>query len=338
MLFRSYDFYVQANCGTVDGLSSWTGPGGFYTGYCASVPTSNDGQGVTNVTIGVTDFPSFGDVTYENHTATVVNVFQGVETNVSISFATGFTYNTNIWIDFNDNLVFEASELVFQGESTNANPTILDATFTMPADAALGEHRMRIGTADFGQTTPNPCFNGSFGVTLDFTVNILVLDCALPTADYTLTPDCDGNQFFIDVNVTSLGDATSLVISNDFDANTVQATALGVYQVGPFAFGNNVKVFVTNEQNGNCVISSPTLGLLGCPPANDECANALVATVNAGSTCDATTPGTILAASPSNVPAGSCGGNPNDDVWFQFTALNEVQLISLINITGGTTN
>ncbi len=333
-----YDFYVQANCGDVDGLSSWTGPSSFYTGYCASLPTSNDGDGVTNVTIGVTDFPSFGDVTYENHTATPVNTFQGVETNVSITFATGFTYNVNIWIDFNDNLVFEPSEIVFQGETTNANPTIFDATFTMPADAAIGQHRMRIGSADFGQLPPDPCFSGSFGVTLDFTVNILVLDCVLPAADYTITPDCDSNQFYIDVNVTSLGDATSLEISNNFDTNTIQATTLDVYQAGPFAFGTNVKIFVTNEQNGNCVISSPTLSLLGCPPPNDECSGAINAVVNQGATCDATTPGTILAASLSNVPIGSCGGNPDDDVWFQFTALHEVELISLINITGGTGN
>lgn len=333
-----YQFYVQADCGAVDGLSSWSGPASFYTGYCASVPTSNDGQGVTNVTIGVTDFPSLGDVTYENHTATPVNAFQGVETNVSISFATGFTYDSNIWIDFNDNLVFEASELVFQGVSTNANPTILDATFTMLADAALGQHRMRIGTADFGQNPPNPCFNGSFGVTLDFTINILVLDCVLPEATYTLTPDCDGNQFFVDVNVTSLGDATSLVISNNFDTNTTQALTVDTYPIGPFAFGTTVKIFVTNEQNNNCVISSANLSLLGCPPANDECVNATVAVVNPGESCAAVTPGTILAASPSGVPAGSCGGNPNDDVWFQFTAVGTQQVIQLQNFVGGTTN
>ncbi|MEZ4855423.1 MAG: hypothetical protein R2812_02970 [Gelidibacter sp.] len=54
-----------------------------------------------------------------------------------------------------------------------------------------------------------------------------------------------------------------------------------------------------------------------------------MASVNADESCDSTTPGTIIAATPSGVPTGSCGGNPNDDVWFQFTALNEVQLISI---------
>lgn len=334
----NYEFYVQAVCDPLN-LSSWTGPGTFYTGYCASEPTSNDGDGVTNVTIGVTDFPSFGDVTYENHTGTVVNVFQGINTNVAVTFATGFTYGTNIWIDFNDDLVFDnATELVFQGESTNANPTTLDASFVMPATAPLGQHRMRIGTADSGQATPNPCYNGTWGVTLDFTVNVEELTCTLPEANYSVTTDCNSDQFFIDVDVTSLGDATSLEISNDFDASTVQATAVGVYQAGPFPFGNSVKVFVTNEQDNNCVISSEFFEVLACPPANDECDMATVAVVNADESCDSVNSGTILAATPSGVPNGSCSGSPDDDVWFQFTALGEQQIIDIQNITGGTTN
>ncbi|WP_426432020.1 fibronectin type III domain-containing protein [Winogradskyella sp. HB-48] len=333
-----YDFYVQAVCDPMN-ISSFAGPGSFYTGYCQSEPSSNDGQGVTNVTIGITDFPSLGDVTYEDQTSPTVNVFQGIETNVAVTFATGFTYDTNIWIDFNDDLVFDnATELVFSGTSTNANPTTLDASFVMPLTAPLGVHRMRIGTADFGQATPNPCYNGSWGVTLDFTVNIQELLCTLPEATYTTVPDCANNQFFIDVDVTSLGDASSLEISNDFDASTLQALATGVYQAGPFPFGNTVKIFVMNEQDNNCTISSDFYEVLACPPDNDECISATVAFVNADESCDTTNSGTILAATPSGVPSGSCSGDPDDDVWFEFTALGDQQIIDIQNITGGTTN
>ncbi len=334
----SYEFYVQAICGPGD-ESSWTGPFQFFTGYCESIPTSNDGDGVNNVTIGIVDFPSFGDEFYENHTTPVVNAFQGINTNVDIEFAHSFTYDTNIWIDFNDDLVFDATELVFQGVSSgDGNPHTLDASFVMPLTATLGEHRMRIGTADAGQATPNPCYNGTWGVTLDFTVNIQELLCTLAEADYTTVADCENDQFSIDVNITSLGDATSLEISNNFDAGTVQATTLDVYQAGPFPFGTAVKIFVTNEQDNNCVISSETFEVLACPPSNDECDAATVAVVNDEAACNLLTPGTILAATPSGVDAGTCTGTPNDDVWFQFTALNEVQIISILNITGGTNN
>jgi gliding motility-associated-like protein len=334
----SYEFYVQAIC-DVSNLSSFAGPFQFFTGYCESIPISNDGNGVNNVTIGITDFPSLGDVTYENQTSPVVNVFQGINTTVEIEFAHTFTYGTNIWIDFNDDLVFDASELVFQGESAGgSNPHTLDASFTMPLDAPIGEHRMRIGSSDFGQATPDPCYNGSWGVTLDFTVNIQELLCTLAEANYSTVPDCENDQFFIDVNITSFGDATSLEISNNFDAGTIQAFNLDTYQAGPFPFGTAVKVFVTNEQDNNCVISSETFEVLACPPSNDECSAATVAVVNEGATCEQLTQGTILAATPSGLDPGSCTGTPDDDVWFQFTALNEVQIISITNIVGGTTN
>ncbi len=326
-----YEFYVQSDCGGE--VSSWSGPFEFIIDYCESIPSSNDGDGVTNVTIEGTDFPSLGDVTYEDQTSPVIDVFPGINTTVLITFATGFTYDTNIWIDFNDNLTFEATELVFQGESTSDNPTTLDASFVMPVTAAPGEHRMRIGTADFGQGTPDPCFNGSFGVTLDFTVNVGVLPCVLPEATFNIVEDCNNQQFFIDVDVTSLGDATSLEVSNDFDAMTSQLTTTGMLQVGPFPSTTTVVVSVANEQESLCTIVSPALRFI-CPPDNDTPCEANVAVVNDGILCATTTSGSIFGASASGVPDPSCGSSADDDVWFQFEALSEFQLISLANVVG----
>ena len=154
----------------------------FATGcYCTSLPTSHDGVGITNVTLGATNFPN-GDVSYFDNTATVVNFAQGLSANTQITFSTGFTYDTNIWIDFNNDLDFDdAGELVQTGiASTATDPTTLDASFIMPASAALGQHRMRIGAADLGQVPPDPCYSGSYGVTLDYTVNIIAAPTDLP--------------------------------------------------------------------------------------------------------------------------------------------------------------
>jgi hypothetical protein len=158
----------------------------FVTGcYCTSVPTSNDGLGITNVQLVSTDFPTT-DVTYFDHTATAVTVPQGVTANLQITFATGYTYNTYVWIDFNDNLTFETSEIVFTGESLATNPTTYDASFVMPVTAALGTHRMRIVTAD-ALTTANPCYSGSWGVTLDFNVTIVPAPSCIPPSALTAT-------------------------------------------------------------------------------------------------------------------------------------------------------
>ncbi|MBS4040702.1 MAG: fibronectin type III domain-containing protein, partial [Flavobacteriales bacterium] len=188
---NTYQVYVRSLC-DASAISDWSGATNVSLSYCASVPASVDGQGITNIVLGATNFANT-NASYTNHTATVVNVEQGENVNLQITFATGYAYATNVWIDFNNNLTFETSELVFQGTSTSANPTVFNASFTMPASAPLGNRRMRIGTADpdFGQVPPNPCYNGSWGVTLDFALNIqenLSL-VELPTNQLTFYPN-----------------------------------------------------------------------------------------------------------------------------------------------------
>ena len=202
----TYEFYVRTDCGAEDGLSNWSGPLEFYMGYCESVPSSNDGQGITQVVLNSTTFTSAGDVTYEDFTSPTVDVSQSIVAELYISFATGYTYNTNIWVDFNNDLVFDNdTELLYSGESLFNNPTILDASFLMP-DAPLGVYNMRIGTADSGQFNPNPCYNGSWGVTVDMTINVVEAPSCIPpsalTADNITGTSADLSWTGNDTNVS----------------------------------------------------------------------------------------------------------------------------------------
>ena len=54
----------------------------------------------------------------------------------------------------------------------------MNASVAIPATANLGAHRMRIVTADF-LPSPNPCYSGSWGVTVDFTVNVIEEDLSV---------------------------------------------------------------------------------------------------------------------------------------------------------------
>ena len=149
--------------------------------YCTSSPISNDNLGITNITLGQTNF-SNPDVTYSNF-ENPTSVSRATNANLQVTFATGVTYNTNVWVDYNNDGEFSnANELVFQGNSVSANPTTLNASFFIPESVALGEYKMRIGTADIGQATPNPCYSGSYGVTVDMMLNVIE---ALP-----MTPEC----------------------------------------------------------------------------------------------------------------------------------------------------
>jgi len=162
--------WVRTSCGT-DTFSEWiTVP--FFAGYCTPAPTSVDGIGITNVTIGSINNATVAETgNYGNYTAQIVNVGQGVSQPFSITYSTGFTYATKIWVDWNDDLDFtDAGEEVYVGESTNANPTVLSGTFTVPATATLGNHRMRIGGQDNGPALP--CYSGSYGSFEDYTINV----------------------------------------------------------------------------------------------------------------------------------------------------------------------
>ncbi|TYC13562.1 gliding motility-associated C-terminal domain-containing protein, partial [Bizionia gelidisalsuginis] len=202
----------------------------------------------------------------------------------------------------------------------------------MPATAPIGQHRMRIATAD-SMTTPNPCYNGSYGVTLDFTVDIQMLTCTLPEATFTIVPDCDNDQITVDVDVTSLGDATTLTISNDFDGTTTTVSTLDVFPIGPFPLNQNVNIYVTNDQNTDCVIGSGVLNLPACAPDNDDCINATPFLANADATCTNNVSGTLFGATEST-QANDCGGTTNDDVWFSFEAVSTDHAVDISNIQG----
>ena len=184
----TYEVQVMADCDG-DGLSEWSSSVYFYTGHCQPTPTSVDGTGITNVTFGTGDVvvnnserptasPYYGD--YSN---LIGAVQAGVEATVSITYATGYTYGTIIWIDLNDNLVFDGNEVVYVGEAADANPTTLAATFTLPASTPTGDYRMRIAGADSYYNSyvgsiseaaeANSCPTSSFTIVHDYTIRVL---------------------------------------------------------------------------------------------------------------------------------------------------------------------
>ncbi|WP_425077422.1 choice-of-anchor J domain-containing protein, partial [Psychroserpens sp. S379A] len=242
---------------------------------CDSVPTSNDGAGISNVRIGFDDYAT-GDVTYFDHSGPVNELSQGVPINVQITFETGYTYGTHIWIDLNDNGdLTDPGELVFSGESLADNPTTLDASFTVPS-GFLGAHKMRIGTADSGQATPNPCYSGTYGVTLDFDVNITAPSCTPAViASTTVVDNCATGQYNVEVDVTDPGTATFLI-----GTAPVPITS-GINVVGPFDIGTtSPSINVIDVTNSACNIDLGTFDSDGHPPSD------LVASNITGTTAD----------------------------------------------------
>ncbi|WP_160750025.1 GEVED domain-containing protein [Flavobacterium sp. Sd200] len=175
--------WVRSDCSGT--YSSWTSYS-FYAGYCTPAPASVDGSGLTNVTIGTINNTTGAETgNYGDYSAQVVNIGQGVAQPFSLTFSTdGLDYNTKIWIDWNNDYDFnDAGEEVFSGISTEAVPSTLSGTFTVPLTASLGNHRLRIGSHDdpeYGALVP--CYVGTYGSYEDYTVNVTPPPtCFVPT-------------------------------------------------------------------------------------------------------------------------------------------------------------
>ena len=183
----NYNVYVRAICNPAD-ISPWSIPASIYTGYCQPAPTSVDGQGITNVTFGTGDEivnnsqrPTASPY-YGNYSAQVGGVTAGDSVNLAITYATGYTYGTVVWVDWNDNLTFDGNEVVYVGTAPNNNPTTLNASFEVPATQEAGIYRMRIAGADSyydsytssieAAANANPCPTGSWTIVHDYSLHV----------------------------------------------------------------------------------------------------------------------------------------------------------------------
>lgn len=182
----TYTIYLRSDCGS-SVYSAWSTGVTFYTGYCLA---SSSGQAsyisnftttgglVNNIshtaTVGATG--GYADLTATN---TVSNYIGGPNTAVSMT-AAGPTCGFAIWVDWNDNLVFETGERMF---NTTGYVTTTSGSFAIPGGAALGNHRMRVVT-DFNNSNPtNACGNITRGEFKDFTFEVVAPPaCTAPTS------------------------------------------------------------------------------------------------------------------------------------------------------------
>ncbi|TPD70679.1 GEVED domain-containing protein [Flavobacterium microcysteis] len=178
----AYQFYVRKDCGSGD-KSLWAGPFRFTTAYCTPAATSTSYYissftttgGATNISNTGTTIGTGG---YSNHTAMKVQQYEGASIDFSATYigSSGFA----IWIDWNNNMAFEASERVF---STTAYGSSATGTITVPALTPVGNYRMRI-RMDYNNSTPTDAcsFNSGNGEAEDYTFEVVTPPaCPAPT-------------------------------------------------------------------------------------------------------------------------------------------------------------
>ena len=190
----AYNVYVQADCGSGD-LSFWSGPLTIYTGYCIPT-TSNNSAYIENVTIeggagqdisNLNSGPGLTGSGYSDFSSQIVNAIPEGSIDYSIGIESGETAGLKIWIDWNNDLVFdETTELVYQSISYSGS---FAGSIPLPT-GAVGDLRMRIGSSYTPSTGPaNACSNTGQGEYEDYTIHIITLDTCTEAIAGTVVGD-----------------------------------------------------------------------------------------------------------------------------------------------------
>ncbi|WP_339622506.1 T9SS type A sorting domain-containing protein [uncultured Winogradskyella sp.] len=169
------------------------------------------------------------------------------------------------------------------------------------------------------------------GSTRTYTYDLIITqnDCINPSMTFAPVSDCGNSQFTVDVDVTYLGDATSLTLTDDFSNTYSNITATGIVSAGPYPSGSTVNFTLTNDQDGSCSFGDSTFFF--CPTSNDECATATVLTANTDDTCTIIINASNAGATESTGFTSTCSGGDTNDVWFSFVATAENMFVEYSN-------
>jgi hypothetical protein len=167
--------------------------------YIAQVATSN---GVTNFTNSSETEPT----TYFNYSGSI-GASQYQNDTLHFEFISGGdpnALNYSLFIDFNDNGLFDGEELAASKEANGEDSVGLD--LILPANANPGTHKMRI-RGDYYYVVNNPCDPYYLGETEDYYLQVLERNaCAGVPANLSVqssaNPLCAGNEFSL--NITGL--------------------------------------------------------------------------------------------------------------------------------------
>ncbi len=121
------------------------------------------------------------------------------------------------------------------------------------------EHRLTVRVTTDGSVS---CQSGS-QIQLDWTLSCL--DCNPPAATFSIVQDCDNFQYFIAVDVTTLGTDPEVEITNTAGVASTFITEPGSYQIGPFVSGTQTQLTLVNDANSLCNLSSAVLVNPICP-------------------------------------------------------------------------
>ncbi len=162
-----------------------------YAQYCAGGPTSANDSNIESVSLtgdggGISYTGCPGVIGLEEDFSQSVILGAGNNYTLYVQFGTcGGNYGGagEVWIDFNQNGIFESTESV--GTWSGTPPTAQSVfNISVPSTATMGQTRMRINHQEGGSIPLDPCASFSWGSSTDFLVDIQGgIDCSAYIGD-----------------------------------------------------------------------------------------------------------------------------------------------------------
>jgi hypothetical protein len=165
------------------------------------------GDGLTLVSVEEINNPSGCETDgYGDFTDLIANLAQGGTYDITLSTGYGNQF-VKVWVDYNDDFTFSNNEVILNNyviaPGSNAGNYTETTSMTIPANATLGSHRMRIKTNWNADVPVDACEETTFGETEDYTANItdeLGLNESFYAADFVISSQ---DQNYFDLNFKS---------------------------------------------------------------------------------------------------------------------------------------
>lgn len=325
----TYYIWVRSVCGgTTMPTSSWTGSS-FYLGYCipSSYPEEYDywddyyynyyisNFSTTGGSPNINSASTYASSGYSNYSSTQsVTSYPGSTINFNATLAVDYTSGFSIWVDWNNDLTFSSAERVY---TTNAYVASASGSFIIPADATVGNHRMRIQVNDATNSPSDPCATAFYGETEDYTLTVVEY-CTSSVSSVTGNSRCGAGT--VSLTATGSTGTTQLRLYAAASGGTVLATSYST----DANFGtlttpsiSSTTTYYVAAYNGTCesntrtavtaTVNAVPTAITITPSATTLC-NGTVATLTAtGGTVNATataSSGTVSLAIPDNSATG----------------------------------
>lgn len=223
------------------------------------------GYGVTNVNFNTILNPTpDASEGYKDFSCTYqTTISEGNGYPLTITTGVSNAQDTRVWIDFNNDGVFNNTNELIMDAPNSFNPTI---NYLVPTGAVLNTPlRMRV-SSDVVGTAQSGCTNNDFGQTEDYGV-VILLNTSPPVSNFSGTPTstCTDTIYFTDLSTGSptswtwyFGDGTTSNLQNPshfYSLPNIYTVSL----VTTNSFGQDSVAFV-NYINTNCPVNMPVTG------------------------------------------------------------------------------